>query len=787
MGPEIDIGAHVYMYRKPKSQKHWEWFGPGVVIGKEGGNYWTSFGGRCHLVAPEHMRLATGEEIGMAFSAKVAQEDLHKLLELDFIAEDTYVQADETIEDGEGDVELITGEADDPEDIDDALFRESRLREGPQEPLPVAKRFRRKAPQDTQDPDAAAEGLREGSQEVFMMKVPKTERGRQKALEKELPWSLIPKEQHEGFKQAEQKQWLEHVEHDALEPLTVEDSRRILREKGSRVLNSRFAYRDKLWSRRRQEPSVGWKLKARLVISGHKEPDLLQGLPTHAPTISRQGILLLLQILASNLEAGWTGHAGDVSAAFLCGEKLERELFLRQPRSGLGDLHPEQLLRIKKPIFGLVDSPSAWWRKFSGVLKDLKLLGKDGEVWRVRQCCLDNCIFMVQKEVYDEKTGKTSYEAPVGYLGVHVDDVLLIGQDDVCALMREKLSQLFPIREWESDNFEYVGSYIQVTPEGVRLSQASYAATRLFEIEIEKGQNDLDEATEEQCHDNMSLIGALSWLACQSRPDLQVGVSLCQQRQKQPLVEDLKFTNTLARRALELQEQGLMFYRVDLNRAVLLCYHDAAWGNVPQSQEDPYYSLSPTEDQQGLFDNAVLARGAKAKKANSSIASQLGALYVLSDVGILKGERCPASILDWKSSACERVCRSTFAAETMACATSIETGDYISKFLETLLQGDLVRHETRLELRFLSDCRSLYDHLTKEGIPRVPSCKRLALDLASIRNDLGALGRIQWIPNDAQFADHLTKPLKANVWWESLRRGIKLTFSEGRGEYGEAV
>ena len=175
MGPEIDIGAHVYMYRKPKSQKHWEWFGPGVVIGKEGGNYWTSFGGRCHLVAPEHMRLATGEEIGMAFSAKVAQEDLHKLLELDFIAEDTYVQADETIEDGEGDVELITGEADDPEDIDDALFRESRLREGPQEPLPVAKRFRRKAPQGTQDPDAAAEGLREGSQEVFMMKVPKTE------------------------------------------------------------------------------------------------------------------------------------------------------------------------------------------------------------------------------------------------------------------------------------------------------------------------------------------------------------------------------------------------------------------------------------------------------------------------------------------------------------------------------------------------------------------------------------------------------------------------------------
>ena len=70
----------------------------------------------------------------------------------------------------------------------------------------------------------------------------------------------------------------------------------------------------------------------------HKDPDLLKGLNTHAPTISRQGILLLLQILASNLEHGWTGHAGDVTAAFLSGEVLTRELFLRQPKTGLGNL-----------------------------------------------------------------------------------------------------------------------------------------------------------------------------------------------------------------------------------------------------------------------------------------------------------------------------------------------------------------------------------------------------------------------------------------------------------------
>ena len=151
-----------------------------------------------------------------------------------------------------------------------------------------------------------------------MMKIPKTQRGREKALEKELPWSLIPQEQHQGFKEAARKQWDEHVQHDALLPLTVEESRKVLRTKADRVLNSRFAYRDKLWSRRRQDSSVGWKPKARLVIAGHKDPDLMDGLPTHAPTISRQGILLLLQILASNLNNAWGGYAGDVTAAFLC-------------------------------------------------------------------------------------------------------------------------------------------------------------------------------------------------------------------------------------------------------------------------------------------------------------------------------------------------------------------------------------------------------------------------------------------------------------------------------------
>ena len=764
-GPELHPGVHVFFYRKPKNNKNWAWHGPGTVIGKEGPNSWISFAGRCFLVAPEHTRMASAEELGAAFTARTTKEDLQRLLDQDFGDETIYENEDVEME---GDVALPLGDdgGGNEEPRGDAARRKQDGGPSPH----VSKRHRRKGPQDDELPPR--------EYDAYMLKIAKTPRGKEKALEKEIPWSLIPPEQHDNFRQAEKKQWLEHVEHNALEPLSISESRDVAETKGDRILGSRFAYRDKLWSRRRAQPDIGWKPKARLVIAGHKDPDLARGLSTHAPTISRQGIHLLLQILASNLDKGWKGYAGDVTAAFLCGEDLVRELYLRQPRTGLGDLHPEQLLCIRKPIFGLVDSPSAWWTKFKKTLQKLEV-SKDSCRWRIIQSTLDHCIFMVQKVKGMDEHGDEILEPPSAYLGVHVDDVLLVGGGGLCELLKQRLSQEFPIQDWEGEKFEYVGSYIEIFEDRVKISQAGYATTRLFEVEVDRTMPDHLEATEVQKHDNQSLIGALSWMACQTRPDLQVGVSMSQQRQKEPTVGDVRFTNQLARRALEHREEGLIFYPVNFEKAVLLCYHDAGWANAPQSQEDPYYRLTHEEDEQGrILDGPYARKDAKIKKANSTIASQFGGLYLLANDEILHGTETKASILDWKSGACERVCRSTFAAETMACCTATETGDFISRFLETLLTGRLARSTSRFKVRFLSDCRSLYDHLTRDGVPRVPTCKRLAIDLAGIREDLKYVGRIVWVPTGAQLADILTKPLKAETWWNTIKKGLRLTFRE---------
>ncbi|CAE7917780.1 RE2 [Symbiodinium sp. KB8] len=751
-GEELHPGDLVFFLRKPKNSKDWSWKGPGTVVGTEHKNLWISFGGRCHLVAPEHVRRATNEETGNAFILKTNRDDLQRLVEYDPDDVDMFEDEDNAgpvqheggplppVPEDDWDISSLMSYAEDielPEGNDERTFG-TYERPDPPDLLPagpVPKRMRKKGPQ-----------------QVNMMRQATTQRGKEKQLERELPWHCIPESQHAAFKEAELKQWNEHLQHGAMEPVDVETSAEILRSRPERVLPSRFAYRDKHWAKRKQDNSLPWKCKARLVIGGHRDPDLDKGLATSAPTVSRQGVLLLCQILASRRKLGWGASAGDITCAFLNGNRLERELYIRQPRAGLGDLDPRQLVRLTKGVFGLVDSPNAWWGKLYQSILNMKVELEDGREGFFDQCPLDPCIFQFKVVGTDGQPG-----VPECYVAVHVDDLLMVGDKGLNSQLKAAFSKTFPVEDWEDDAFEYTGSFFEVNDKGVFIRQENYVDTRLFEVFVNPAEHDETIATAEQKADNRSLIGALSWIAGQTRPDLQTGVSMAQQLQREPTAGDVRFTNLLSKRAKQYKECGVHLTPVNLDTCVLLAYHDAAWANAPQDPDDPYYELTPEENEIGtLKDGPFAYKDRKAKRGNSRVASQLGGVYLLADEGILHGGESPVSLIDWRSWACDRVCRSTFAAESMSCAGGIENAQYLQSFLATLLQGCLVRpKQSALKVRYLSDCRSLFDHLRREGLPRVPSDRRLAIDLAAIRCDL-KLGGVLEVSERTQ--THLMRP-----------------------------
>ena len=156
----------------------------------------------------------------------------------------------------------------------------------------------------------------------------------------------------------------------------------------------------------------------------------------------------------------------------------------------------------------------------------------------------------------------------------------------------------------------------------------------------------------------------------------------------------------------------------------------------------------------------------------------------------VNGKPSSTTIGDWRSKAGQRVCGSTFGAETQACVEGVEGGQYLRSFFETIEAGELISVDrARSPLLCLSDCRSLYDHVHKEGVPRVPTDRRLAIDLAALRQALRAeqwstklpLG---WVPSGLQLGDILTKPGDPKDWWDMI--GTPLVVPIDIGEVSKA-
>ena len=229
-------------------------------------------------------------------------------------------------------------------------------------------------------------------------------------------------EEQKQMRQAKEKEVNSYMEHAAVE---------IAHKQGidpSRVLGMRWIL---TWKRETDETGevTGRKPKARLIIKGFQDPDLLK-VQRDSPTLGTTGRNLLFAI--TSLKGLETCSRRYQKTAFLNGDDTEydRNIYGEPPddvKDILG-MTSQQLFRIRKTIYGLLNAPRRWFEK---ITKELEKAG-----WK--RSILEPCIWRLYEN-----------DQLVGVIGCHVDDIVVSGHGVLFEKKIAELQHVFPFGSWK--------------------------------------------------------------------------------------------------------------------------------------------------------------------------------------------------------------------------------------------------------------------------------------------------------------------------------------------------
>ena len=515
----------------------------------------------------------------------------------------------------------------------------------------------------------------------------------------------MTQEEHELMLQAKGKEIESYIDHAAVEiagkcgvdPKRIMGMRWILTWKNETDENGQVK---------------GKKAKARLIIKGFQDPDLLR-IQRDSPTLSTLGRNLVFSITSKK---GWELWLGDIKTAFLNGDDTEfnRNIYGEPPddvKEYLG-MSPQQLFRVRKAVYGLLNAPRRWMDKLA---KELENTG-----W-VRSK-LEPCVW----RLYDSGT-------LCGLIGVHVDDIVCSGAGTIYDEKVQMLRKIFPFGSWKSARHEktvFCGAELSQNHHGEIMMNQERFALGLNEIPLsrERKQETENEATEEEKKCMKGLLGGVAWRANQTAPWLSASTSILQGCNQQAKVKDLMDANKLCRLQRAHAEVGLTFTN-NIQEQMVVTFTDASHAN----------------------------------RADGS--SQGGSLTILTDKRILDGEQVPFSILSWHSRKLKRISRSSTCAEVQACANAHDDAEFARQLLYEFENPQGINHHnsdecvSKIPAAVICDAKNMYDAVTRiisSGLQLEE--KRLSLEVLSIKERCANTNSVlRWVDSDQQMADDLTK------------------------------
>ena len=537
--------------------------------------------------------------------------------------------------------------------------------------------------------------------------------------------------------EAKSTEWETLQGKSAIRVWTGAQAAEIKRKHASRFIGSRFVITEK-------DDEDGYRIKGRWCLQGHSDPDFEDKLSSgilHSPTLSQLARSLILQIIASKR---WTLCLGDIKGAFLEAGPLAKQfrpLYAKQPNGGVPGLDPNDVIEVTGNVYGSNDAPFNWYSTFDQAAIELG--------WSRSQ--FDSCLYYLR-----DSSGELC-----GVMGSHVDDTITGGSGTIYDAAVSKLKTRFPYRKWRVGSGEFCGVQYMQDPhtKEIRYHQKEYAQhLRPIYLTKERSKDREALATDKEISALRAINGAANWLASQSRPDLASQSSFSQQCFPKPKVKDLLVANQLVHRARQYSHVEITVKYLPWD-SLGICFHsDAGFANASNNSTQAGYILSFVSGD--LNDNQPTAW----------------------------------SPFCWKSYKLPRVVSSTLAAESQSFSTASAISEWMALMIvearhqsfdlrsaAQVKQQGFIHSSTDVsnkmtEVTGITDCKSLFDHLTSMSAASKCEDKRVAIDLAVLRQCIARTGlKVRWCPTELMLADGLTKD-KADPA-DLLRAALKI------GEY----
>uniref|UniRef100_A0A2N9GH48 Integrase catalytic domain-containing protein n=1 Tax=Fagus sylvatica TaxID=28930 RepID=A0A2N9GH48_FAGSY len=308
------------------------------------------------------------------------------------------------------------------------------------------------------------------------------------------------------------------------------------------------------------------RLKARLVAKGFTQTYGLDYTETFSPVAKLNSIRIIIS-LAANLD--WPLHQLDVKNAFLHGD-LNETVYMAQPPGF--ESKGECVCHLKKSIYGLKQSPRAWFDKFS------KAVVSHG----MTRSQADHSVFFKKTKI------------GIVILVVYVDDIVITGSDkEGIQILINHLSSSF-LTKYLGKLRYFLGIEVARSKAGISLSQRKYTLDILqdtgylgskpvatpMESNLKLMPDEGDFIDDPDTY--RRLVGKLIYLTI-TRPDISYAVSVVSQFMTSPRVPHMNAVIRILKYLKNAPGRGL-FYRSS-GHLRIEGYTDADWAGSPSDRK----------------------------------------------------------------------------------------------------------------------------------------------------------------------------------------------------------